>query len=222
MTPVQFDSLLFAPAWLNASIAASEDDENQPALYRSVSVEWFQQGVQLISTDSTLLIGAWVPSSEDIDTARPDIDEAPIASYVVRDTNKRMASLMKFAHGEARAAEKDGTPAPQLTLSVRSMEADDTPTLSPAFDRLMLVAETDRERLALPVFEAEFANWRSLLSRGSQGSAVRQVAWPVQTLGRLGGLRDLGGPLVFTMAGKTGATRITAGNMFGALSPAPL
>ncbi|MEM7272798.1 MAG: hypothetical protein AAF547_06950, partial [Actinomycetota bacterium] len=49
MEPMQFDALRFAPAWLNSALAASEDDEYQPVLYRSALVEWYPTGVQLVS-----------------------------------------------------------------------------------------------------------------------------------------------------------------------------
>ncbi|MEM7272718.1 MAG: hypothetical protein AAF547_06535, partial [Actinomycetota bacterium] len=167
-----------------------------------------------------ILIGSWVPIPDyDTGVAGPGLDEAPLASFVVRDTNKRMQSLMKFAHGEARAADRDDQPPPKLWISIRSMESEDTPTLDPAFDRQMFVVETDRERLAIPVFDAAYPNWRALLANGKP-VATDLVAYPADTLGRLGGLRDLTGPLLFSMAGGRGLTRIRSGLLFGALMPA--
>lgn len=220
MDTVTLPGLHLATAWLNCSLASSDDD-NRPVLYRTLLVERFRHGVQLVATDSHLLLGSFIPTAAgDLDPP-PSIDDAPISSTVVVDRDKRMSSLMAYVLKEATAAAKNEMPF-DVTLSTASAEADHAPTLDPSLDRAMFVAEIEAERLALPIYEGDFPTWRALLGATKPKPTGRSVFAP-QLLGVFGKLRNLGAPIVMEYAGPTGMVALSAPGcetyLFGGLMP---
>lgn len=218
MTTLTLPGKHLGPAWLNTALAASDDD-NRPVLFRSVLVEVFDHGVQLISTDSYMLLGTFVPRAEEDLTPPPAMDEAPNETYVVCDADRRMQGLMRHVIAEAKTAEKHGY-ACDVTLEVRSAEHPEVPTLDPSMDRAVFVVHTERERLVLPIYEGEFPTWRKLLDVGTD--AVEQVALSPMLLGRFGKLKAFAGAICFDFDGSDGLISISTTDesyLFGGLMP---
>lgn len=211
--------LALANAWLNVALASS-DDENRPILWRSVLVETFKTGLQLIATDSYLLLGCYVPFPRHDLTPPPGLDEKPNETVIAVDPAGRMTSLMRHVHKEAVKAEEAGEDY-EVRLAARSIESTATPTLDPSLDRLRFTVQTDDERLSLPIYEAEYPNWRSLVAKPNT-VATEDVALSIDILARLGRIRGAS-HLQFTFDGPLGLTRIeTPGSesyLFGGLIP---
>lgn len=55
----KFDARTLALGWLATSLASSNDDD-RPALYRTVHVECFSTGMRLLATDSYMLLRSWI------------------------------------------------------------------------------------------------------------------------------------------------------------------
>lgn len=224
---MKLDGGAFASAWLNTALASS-DDSNRPALFRTVVVEQYHEryrkGVQLLATDSHLMLGAFVPiEGGEADVLPPTVDEAPTADeVVVIDVNLRLQALLRYVLKEATMADKEGWPGPIVQISIRSNETDAEPTLSPELDRLSFMVETDAERIALPVYEGGFPNWRSMLTNGAH-KATKTIGYEPELLGRFGKLTRVPGPIRFDHRGPNGLVSISAPNsgsyLFGGLAP---
>ncbi len=207
-----------ATAWLNC-FQTTGTDENRPALYRTVLVEVFDRGVQLVATDTFMLLGGFAPTEAGEFEPPPSIDEAPVASFVVMDRNKRGQQLMKYIADEAREAEEDDR-ALDVTLTAASVEELATPTLDPSLDRVMFTIATDTESVRLPIYDADYSNWRAMLDR-HQAAKAERVAFSPQLLGRFGKLRAPGGPVVLNFSGPSGLVLLSAPSsetyLFGAV-----
>lgn len=93
-----------AQAWLNAAIASGQDDA-RPALYRTLSVEFFRSGIQFIGCDGTVLFRTWAPYSDigDLAAPHPEYDEVPEDAVVVSDVDKFALGFMKTLLGASPA-----------------------------------------------------------------------------------------------------------------------
>jgi hypothetical protein len=175
---------MLARAWGNVALAAADDGDAWPALYRAVSVEVFgDRGIRLTSFDGGwLILTAFVPVN--LDVIPPDIDEAPTRRFVARDTENRAKGLMKWiAAGTRKQDATDilvgltiGTPedlSGQQSLSGLSNEA--------------LMIETGTERVAIPLWDGDWPDWRRILAGRSERALDRIVVSPNQ-MKRLGSL----------------------------------
>lgn len=224
MTTNTLPGLHLASSWLNCALASSED-ENRPVLYRTILVEVFKGGVQLVATDSWMLLAAFVPTdADDLTPPPPTIDESPIETHVVMDPDKRMQSLMRFVLTDAKAAEKAGVPC-DLTLSISSAESPSEPTLDPSLDRSMFIVQTDNERLALPIYEGDYPTWRALLAAHRE-EPTGTLALNPTLLGRFGKLKNFAGPISMILNGATGMIALSSpadeSYLFGGVVPVSL
>lgn len=213
------DSWVLSHAWLNAW-QATGDDDIQLELYKTILVEVFDHGVQLICCDGRLVLGTFAPV---VDTwaPHPEPSDAPLDSYVVMDHGQRGVALLKYVMREARDAIKNDYPIPELEVSVVTAERPSEPTLGAELDRLYVVIETERERVAMTVFGGEFPNWRKLLS-GHVPEPAGSLAIRIPDFERLGKLQDFGA-VRFIPHGSSGMIYIEAADealLFGGLSPA--
>lgn len=218
MTKLTLPASDFAPTWLNVSLSSS-DDEARPVLYKTVLIEVFSHGVQLVATDSFMLMCGFAPTAQSDLTNPPSLDEAPEATYIVMDPDQRMRSLMRHMRKEAKAAEKESRSC-DVTLSFKSAETLDVPTLDPSLDRMACVVDAGAERLTLPLYEGEFINWRPLLAR--EPEAVQDVWFSPYLLGRFGKLVDVGVEgFHFQTAGSLGVCtfRSPEVRLFGGIMP---
>lgn len=208
-----------APCWLNSWLATGSD-QNRPLLYRTVSVEIFKTGVQLIASDGALLLGTFAPAAAYDEDPPPSIDEAPAAAYVVQDEKRRAVALMKFiAEEAAEAAEQERVY--DIRLSVVAVDSGAVQTLDPSLDRKAFVIETETERLTLPIYEADWMAWRATLtSRKPQKSDGNR--FDPRLLGQLGKLRAVSS-IEFAYHGTGEMETIAAPDaecyLFGAIMP---
>lgn len=143
-----------ALAWLNAFLAASTDEE-RPALYRTLSVEFFPAGLQIIGCDGTALFRTWVGEREQW----PEIEEAPSRSVVVMDPDGfgvgYMRTLLRVTADEDHAAE-------ELVISTAEADEEATLALGAEFMSERLTLRACGQRLDLRLYEGTYPNWRAL------------------------------------------------------------
>lgn len=142
-------------AWLNAFLASGDDDA-RPALYRTLSVEFFTLGVQFVGCDGTMLFRTWVP--EDGLADMPLVEEAPDRAVVVMDVQKFAKAFMTTL-GAAMSGE--GHDFDEITLTVEPVEAEE-PTLSEELRPLRLTLRALGQELHCALFDGPYPNWRQL------------------------------------------------------------
>lgn len=196
-----------AAAWLNVYQAAGQN-EDQPALYRSVCVEIIDAStVRLVATDSYIVLTSAV--REGMATVTPD--EAAVETIVAIDEDQRAQSLFKFVAKDAKAKQDVDA---GVRLSVGSIESDDAPTLMPSLARRGLSIEYGAERLVLPINEVPFPDWRPMLV-GREPCATETVSWSPWVISRLASMRSswdaeiASGVITVEHAGPLGAAAVT-------------
>lgn len=172
-----------ARAWLNAFLATSDDD-TRPALYRTLSVEFFESGAQFISCDGCMLFRTWVA----VDGApMPLAEEAPFASVVVMDRER-------FAVGFIRtmlAASKDNE-LERLTLSIEpAPERADGDMLGDEFSSEVLTLRAFGQRLNCTLYESAYPDWRRLQFGLSPAELVDGMKLSVRMFAAVGKLRGM-------------------------------
>lgn len=181
-----FDAAMFARGWLATSIAASTDD-GRPALNRTVCIEAHPTGVRLISTDSYMLLRAWVPNRSheyDRNAGEPLLEEAPHATAVAMDPHGRASGLLKHAIKLAKDAGEHG-PTVELRLNLDVIDAE--PGALEGLEARYVTLELDGvERLKLGSYEGEFPNWRHLRHETADTSVIALNPDIAARLGRLG------------------------------------
>lgn len=145
-----------ATAWLNAFIATGQG-ESRRALYRTLRVEFFPRGVQLVGCDGTMLFRTWAPYSDigDIPAPHPESDEAPDDAVVVSDVDKFALAFMRTLLSAAEDYQ-------DLTLSVERVEKEDEPELGEELSEYSLNLSALGQHLSCPLFEGEYPDWRAL------------------------------------------------------------
>jgi len=145
-----------AVAWMNA-FSASGQDEERPALYRSLSLEFFPGGAHLVGCDGTVLFRTWVPRSDG--AAWPEMDEAPESAVVVIDVD---GFGLGFMRSLLRATNDDVHLHESLTFTVSASDNEAAPALGTEFLTQRLVLRACGQRLDLRLFEAAYPDWRRL------------------------------------------------------------
>lgn len=179
-----FDAGRLGRAWLAVTQASGDDDE-EPLLYRTVSVDLFGNGVRLAATDKCVLLHAWVPEHESSMDDGPSPDEVPIVAAVARDLHGRAGGLLKHLLKLAKAAEKDedGGETPLVRLTIGTAEAS-----SGTFDGMegpsVTLDHPDHERVVLDVMELPFPNWPRMTA-GFSLAPTKTVAWTPRVIGVL-------------------------------------
>lgn len=199
-----FDARQLAPGWLAVSLAASNDASGM-ALYRSVSIELFPTGARLVSTDSYMLLKAWVPAIDHDDEPEPALDEAPLMDAVAIDQHGRgkglLGHVLKLTKGE-------NTMPQEVRLRLDQPPVDEEGQLDGLAGRTVTLEHPDHERVILPMYEGEFPHWRKLVG-GFKAEATTGIAMATEMLGRLGKLGKVQpGPLVCRWAGELGAVSV--------------
>ena len=148
-----------AQAWLNASISSSQED-GRPALYRTVRIEIFRRGVQLISCDGTMLFRTWAPFSDigNLPAPLPEFDEPPEDAVTVLDEERFalgfMRTLLAATSGEnARITE--------LSLSIDPVESEQV-ALSEEVQEYALTLHALGQQLSCKLFDGQYPDWRGL------------------------------------------------------------
>lgn len=147
-------------AWLNAFTASGTDPEKS-SLYRTLSLEFFTGGVQLIGCDGAALFRSWVPAKPDDEEPAPwpDLSEAPERTVVVMDPDGfgsgYMKTLLKVTGEEAHEFE-------ELVITTASQDEDATIALGTEFMTERLILRACGQRIDLVLFEGAYPDWRQL------------------------------------------------------------
>lgn len=203
-----------ARGWLSVSLAAATDDE-RPALFRTVYLELYPEGLRLTSTDGYLLLSTFVPNvATGFADETPELDEAPVHAAVAIDDHGRARNLLGHLLGLATAAAKNDQEIPEIRVSLGVVEADrtDRPTFD-GFEVPWIVLEhPDHERLKLRTYEGSFPTYRSILTAHTP-KRTGAVAFAPEMLTRLGKLGKYhpGDSPVFELCGARKPARITIG-----------
>lgn len=169
---MDFHAVDLARAWRAVAVASS-DDEQRPALYRTVCVHVFGgRGVRLSATDSYILATAWVPTVGELSRGNgweaPGLDEVPDEEWVVCDAERRLVGLM--AHAWKISTAKDVTPSDhhlRIGRTDPATEPGQFPGMEaapPAKFRL-----DDTETLLCPVYEAPYPTVLGILAAHRPG-----------------------------------------------------
>jgi hypothetical protein len=175
-----------AIAWLNTFLASSQDKE-RPILCRTMSLEWFDSGVQFVCTDGTALFRCWVPSVEDADASWPH-KHRPTQSVVVMDPDGFgigfMRALLRVTGEEAHAGE---------TLTLSLSPHDDAPeiALGAEFMTERVTLRACGQRIDLRLFDAEYPDWRNLKLDVIPVERVEGMLIATRLYGLLGKLRGV-------------------------------
>ena len=160
LTPTQIavGARAAALAWLNSFSAASTDTD-RPALYQTLSLEFFRRGVQLVGCDGTALFRTWVPRNGDEKPAPwPHTSEAPVRTVVVMDPDGfgkgYMSTLLRVTGEEAHALE-------ELTITTAPHDEEATIALGTEFMTERLILRACGQRLDLVLYEHPYPDWRA-------------------------------------------------------------
>jgi hypothetical protein len=212
---MMFDARHLARGWLSVALAASNDAE-RPALFRTVAVESFPEGVRLVATDSYVLLTAWVPCLDDDLAPEPEVDESPMVTAVVMDPHGRARGLLGHLLGVANKnrrdadMEDDGEVVPvKLSLGVVTNADKAAPTFEGLEAKYAAIEHPDHERLKLRTYEGSFPNWRALFVH-HEATSTDAIALNPEVIGRLAKLGKLwpGCPLVWHFGGELGAAAV--------------
>lgn len=208
-TAHKFNAFSLSRTWLAVAIA-SGNDERVPVLCRTMLVEFFDRGVQLVACDSYMVLTGWVPVG--FGDERPDIDEAPNESVIAIDPHGRGAGLMGHLRKIAAEAAKDGIDV-EATFSIGEPPKDPTDTLE--LDgleaRALIIDHPRREEVALPLFEGDYPNWRQLFHT-HEAVATDEIALNPEIIGRVAKLGKLfEPPLRWTFGGENGPAYLEIG-----------
>lgn len=182
-----FDAGWLARGWLSVAEASSKD-KARPALNRTVCVEFFQDGVRLVATDSYMLLAAWVPcfektSGEDKAPAAPELDEAPYSTVVAIDEDGRAKGLFAYLLGLT-----EGKDHPEILVRLTEGPAPETTGPALVFDSLngdcLTIAADDREALILGLYDGPYPTWRTVWSAFS-AQRPRALALNPDIVGRV-------------------------------------
>src|SRR3954469_15304678 len=178
-----------AKAWQATQIAAS-DDEARPVLYRTALVEVFDgHGVRMVSTDSYILVRAWVPFDLTGDNLEPDLDEVPDETFVVSGKDQRALGLLKYVN-KLYEKEQDEALLPQLIVSTRSEIIDDQLTFDGMEVETLRIAWQDHEEVVLRLVDEGFPTWRNIeaMRNVEATEAISFTPSVLASLGQVGGL----------------------------------
>jgi hypothetical protein len=150
----------FATAWLNAILATGKD-KDRPLLCRTISVELFRDGVQLVSTNGHALFRTWAPSTDAINypTPFPLVEEDPARAVVVQDASNFAKTFLQTVYA---ATAGDAGLVESLVLTIAPVVDEAEPPLSEELQKSRLTLAALGQELHCPLFEQDYPNWRAL------------------------------------------------------------
>ena len=227
LPPITLPAEFVIPAWRNAYLATSQDDDAR-ALYRTVHLEWHENGLRFTSTDGYMLVTSYADGDRwATGVEAPAADVAPDGAVTAVAADRLMTDFLKHRAAEVKAYARylDGkgpeAPGPiDITFSLGTIDEPNTAQQQLDLDlgdKRRLIVSSDAERIALPLSEFSFPDWRKVL--GSHKPAPRaQVQARAGLLHRIGQLTTLpytdddnwlqltmaagGGPVLVTGSGR--------------------
>lgn len=183
-----FDAEEFATGWLSTAQAFSKD-KDRPALNRTLLVEEFDHGVQMVATDSYMLLRSWVPYIDTDSLApegrQPQPYELPRRATVVMDPDGRGRQLFAWARNVA-ARTGDGEERPKLRVQIGVMHqtigsAASFEGMEPTWAKFKLDEE---ETVRLQLYEGDYPNWRPIMN-GIEPVDTSRIALGSEIMARL-------------------------------------
>jgi len=164
MTTFTLPSLAVADAWAPVWCATSDDDA-RPILHRTLCIEWFEgDGCRLIATNSYVLLTSWLGVTDH--EPEPSLDSKPDLVTIVSDTDKRGLGLIKYAAANAKKDKDSEGNWHRTALKIgKPRSSTKTPALADELEQQVLTVGYEGETVELPIMEAEYPSWRSLLIR---------------------------------------------------------
>lgn len=155
-TELSLNAHALAVAWLNVYLAASQDEDRR-ALYRNLSLEFFDEGLQIIATDGTMLFRSWVPAEEECPW--PGIDEEPNKSVVVMDSEGFGVGFMRTL---MKVSGDDGHSEDLVIVTVAPHDEGATIPLGEQFMSERITLRASGQRIDLRLYEEKYPNWRGV------------------------------------------------------------
>lgn len=232
---MQFNAWTLARSWASVALAQGAD-EKRPALYRSMLIEMYPEGIRLVSTDSYLLLKAWVPIDGFDSDSEPGEDVLPDDTAICSDPDHRVLGLMKYAQQMTKQDGEDT--AVTITLGFGEMLEGKA---QGSFDGMTQASvwfhlgHQYDERIETPRYDGQFPEWRPLWfnHRWEPTPVIGFGADGILRLGKLSALWDkttiefdLGGPhgvAKIRIAPKPNTTgRVSDVNVTGLVMPTKL
>lgn len=197
----------FSRGWASVALAQS-NDAARPALYRTTLIEEYPTGVRLVSTDSYLLLKAWVADADNYGAPEPLAEELPDRVAICTDRDQRVLAMMKYAQQLTRG---DGADTPTLI----TFEIGDLSGVGNTLEGMnrssvkFRLSESYDERIESPLFEGVFPNWRPLWL-GHRWKPTQIIGLGADAIGRLGKLSSLWGKasIEFELGGSIGVAKL--------------
>lgn len=187
-TTVTVNASAAATAWLNAFLATG-DDVNRPVLYRTLAVELFDDGVQFIATDATMIFRTWVPA-QDTDAEWPSNRRPPRRAVVVLDGDHFALAFIRATLAASKMLESA-----ELSLTVESApEQAGTPPLGSSFSEEVLTLRAFGQQLHCRLYDDKFVNWRGLKlgdDHAERVDGMTLAAWMFATVGKLRAISEI-------------------------------
>lgn len=178
-----------ATAWLNAFLATGQD-EVRPALCRTLSLEFFQNGLQLIGCDGTILFRTWTPEFGHEETEWPDLAEVPLRRIVVMDPDGFGVAFMRTLLSSANASEH-----PELldvTFDIDAVDDKDEPALGDELRPQRLIIGAFGQHLELRLFEDQYPEWRLAMFGIDPAERVDQMRIALRMMKTVAKLKGVG------------------------------
>ena len=186
-TTVAVNASAAALAWLNAFLATSQDDD-RPALYRTLSVEFFDAGVQFIATDGTVLFRTFVPAVRDERPGEwPPIDEEPNDTVVVSDVEQ---FGLGFIRALQRVANEEENAYQTIVMTVEPVDSLNL-SLGDSFAPHRLTLRSFGQRIDLQLRDETYPDWRRLRFGLSDAERVEGMTLSPRILGLIGKLKGV-------------------------------
>lgn len=148
-----------ATGWLNAFLASGQDKQ-RAKLFRTMSLEFHREGLQLVATSGTALFRTWIRRTElPGPAAWPGNDEVPQRTVTVMDVEKFGLAFMKNLYQLTTKEDRVGE---RMTITIAPQDEGATLSLGTEFTTERVVIRTCGQRLDLPVMDGEYPNWRRM------------------------------------------------------------
>lgn len=174
-----------AVSWLNAFLAAGEDPE-RPILYRNLSLEFYDTGLQLIGCNGTALFRCWVSSTGEDEWPGPRAK--PTRSVIAMDPDGFGIGFMKAL---LRVASQDGHTHEQLAIATAEGDEEAAPSLGPQFQTERLILRACGQRIDLRTYQDKYPDWRKLNLGLAAYERVDGLTLAPGILARVGKLKDV-------------------------------